>query len=315
MSNNVSNIIEALFGTVSARKEFNKTKQSPPSISDGIAEFNARNSGPGVTSDASPIFIFSAGWRSGSTLVQRLINSSGRALIWGEPYHHSGLIERLATSLRSLTPTWPSRENFIDADRTEDIAERWTANLYPDLNDLKASHIEFFDRLLASPAKTHGFDRWGMKVVWLDIEHARYLKWLYPNSKFVFLYRNPLSAYASYRGRGDRNWYITWPEQPVFTPKEFGKLWTSILTGYLQGAAGVGGVMLRFEDLVGGAIGIDGLNQLSDYLGTPIDGSVLKKKIGSSKAYGRKEIWVPRVDRFMLKQQVRALARELGYVL
>ena len=32
----------------------------------------------------SPIFIFTTGWRTGSTLLQRLITSSGETLIWGE---------------------------------------------------------------------------------------------------------------------------------------------------------------------------------------------------------------------------------------
>src|SRR5262245_32576620 len=35
---------------------------------------------------AAPIFLLSSGWRSGSTLVQRLINSDSSVLMWGEPF-------------------------------------------------------------------------------------------------------------------------------------------------------------------------------------------------------------------------------------
>ncbi|MEO0535490.1 MAG: hypothetical protein AAF215_16660 [Cyanobacteria bacterium P01_A01_bin.123] len=35
----------------------------------------------------SPIFVFSAGWRSGSTLLQRLVMSDKSVVIWGELFN------------------------------------------------------------------------------------------------------------------------------------------------------------------------------------------------------------------------------------
>lgn len=49
-----------------------------------------------------PIFLMAAGWRTGSTLLQRLIMSDSRVLMWGEPYHECGLIQNLAGSMRRL---------------------------------------------------------------------------------------------------------------------------------------------------------------------------------------------------------------------
>ncbi len=49
--------------------------------------------------DESPIFIFSSGWRAGSTYLQRLVMSSGKVLIWGEPFDKSDLIQSLSTSM------------------------------------------------------------------------------------------------------------------------------------------------------------------------------------------------------------------------
>src|SRR5262245_37805430 len=57
------------------------------------------------TSDQQPVFVLAAGWRSGSTLVQRALMS--QCLVWGEPFGHGGLIERLADPLRAINAQWP----------------------------------------------------------------------------------------------------------------------------------------------------------------------------------------------------------------
>ena len=36
--------------------------------------------------EKGPVFLFSAGWRSGSTLLQRLITHGGEVMMWGEPF-------------------------------------------------------------------------------------------------------------------------------------------------------------------------------------------------------------------------------------
>ena len=51
--------------------------------------------------DEQPVFVLSAGWRSGSTLLQRMIMENNRDLLmWGEPFPHcnihDGLVNRRA---------------------------------------------------------------------------------------------------------------------------------------------------------------------------------------------------------------------------
>ena len=62
---------------------------------------------PAVTSSAQeePVFVLAAGWRSGSTLLQRILLR--KCLVWGEPYGLSGFIARMAESLESFSANWP----------------------------------------------------------------------------------------------------------------------------------------------------------------------------------------------------------------
>ncbi len=52
----------------------------------------------------------------------------------------------------------------------------------------------------------------GLKEVLLTIEHARYLKWLFLNAKFLFLYRD---VYKGYLGLRRRPWVNVWPDYTV----------------------------------------------------------------------------------------------------
>ena len=48
-------------------------------------------------SEEEPIFVFAAGWRSGSTFLQRLLLP--HCFVWGEPYGRTGMIEAMANSV------------------------------------------------------------------------------------------------------------------------------------------------------------------------------------------------------------------------
>ena len=78
-----------------------------PSITDGIDSLRRRFSIPEFADAGRPVFLLAAGWRSGSTLVQRLLASTRRLMMWGEPYDHCGLIRSLAGSLGAFGEPWP----------------------------------------------------------------------------------------------------------------------------------------------------------------------------------------------------------------
>lgn len=257
-----------------------------------------------------PIFILSAGWRSGSTLLQRLVMSGDSILIWGEPYGHANIIQELSNPLSKFTKQWPPDEFFIDYFDKSKLKENWVANLYPSVHALRNAHRAFFDTLFRHPAEDLGFKRWGMKEVRLDVQDAKYLHWLYPNAKFLFIIRNPFDAYRSYRLF--RNWYSRWPDMPMFTPKQFALHWRQLAEGYINDYKAVNGILLKYEDVV---YGKSRLRELEQYLGFEIDYSVLATKIKSNKntINNTKLEEVPNMEVKIIEKIVYEISEKLGY--
>ena len=116
----------------------------------------------------APVFILSAGWRSGSTLLQRLICSSKEVVVWGEPYARCELVQHLTQSAAALNTEYPKEGHQPDLSSISDLENKWIANLFPSSKDLKASYRAALDGLLARPAFRDGYARFGMKEVRLD---------------------------------------------------------------------------------------------------------------------------------------------------
>ena len=49
-----------------------------------------------------PVFMLTSIWRSGSTLIQRLLCSDPQIYIWGEPYGDAGIVPHLFQSAKGL---------------------------------------------------------------------------------------------------------------------------------------------------------------------------------------------------------------------
>lgn len=302
-----STLKTAFQGPAQARAQHRQLLKGYTGISGGLDALSTL--APPPQEDASsPIFLLSAGWRSGSTLLQRLVMSDKRVLIWGEPYDECGPIQAMAQTMRAFRSGWPPQEYFYDGTPPQQLTGSWVANLFPAPESLQAAHRQFLDTLFDTPATSAGASRWGLKEVRLDINHARYLKWVYPNARFVFLYRNPLEAYSSYCRYG-RSWYDLFPDRPMFTPTAFGAHWGRLMQGYLEGAEALGAMQLKYEDLIGPNPPLD---RLDEYLGIHSDHGVLAKKVGSSVKGGEK-VRVNTLERFLLKRAVSPTAERLGY--
>jgi hypothetical protein len=303
----IRTIQTALKGPEQARAQHRQLTKDYTGIASGLAALEARYTAPeGDT--VAPIFLLSAGWRSGSTLLQRLVMSDKRVLIWGEPYDECGPIQAMADTLKAFRPGWPPAEYFYDGTPPGQLTGSWVANLFPAPDALWRAHRAFHDTLFDAPATQAGAVRWGVKEVRLGIEHARYLRWLYPKARFVLLYRHPLEAYRSYCRYG-RSWYDVFPDRPVFTPTAFGTHWRRLMEGYLEGAESIGAMLLRYEDLIGPK---PPLAELDAYLGIQTDHAVLAKKVGSSERGGEK-VRVNALERWLLKRSVAPVSARLGY--
>jgi hypothetical protein len=309
IGNGLLNNFESIFGKLDAWDRHRSFVHSMPTVHKSIEYIKNRWEFNDGEDEYRPIFIFSAGWRSGSTLLQRLVNSSENILIWGEPYKDSDYIRKLADSLRFFNKTMPPKsyfiEYYIDPDNNK-IIDQWTACLFPTPNDLKNAHRQFFLSLFSEPSKNLGFSNWGIKEVRLGIEYAYYLKWLFPNSKFIFLFRNPYEAYNSYRSFG--RWYDSWPNRPVFTARSYGFIWRNLLEGYILHHKNFDSLLISYENLISGVFNFE---KLSTFLGKKVNAEILQLKYtGRDKSKLKKLSYL---DRKLLSSKVEPLASKLGY--
>jgi Sulfotransferase family len=307
----IETVRNAFMGTRRANADHEQALLAKPSIISGVRHLEKLCPIDAADDRESPIFLFSTGWRTGSTFLQRLLISDSSLsdsslLVWGEPYNVCGLIQNLAQTAIPFREDWPPPRYYYNATAPASLKDEWIANLYPPLDDLWRGHRALFDSMFADPAKRAGASRWGIKEVRLGIEHAYYLRWLYPKARFLFLYRNPLASYRSYVGFG-RDCYYTWPDRPVYTPTAFGSLWRQLMEGFLSDGDKVGGLLVRYEDITKGD---DLVRKIEDYLAIHIDRSLLNTKIGGS---ADKKGNVGRLERWLLKRAVSPIAQTVGY--
>lgn len=250
-----------------------------------------------------PVFVLAGAWRSGSTLLQRMLMRD--CLVWGEPFGRGMPIDLLAQQLRIITQQWPADDMFVDRRRTEpgNLGREWVANLFPPLAALLQAHAAWFTVLFAEPAAQLGFQRWGFKEVRLGVEHGFYLKWIFPRAKLLFLCRDPYACYRSFKAL--KLAYRRWPDEPVDSPERFGKLWTALVGGYLEQGQEAGGLLIKYEDLCRPDFDAGPIN---DYLGFPLDLAAREAKIGTS---GQQQLTADESRR--LEALVGPTAARLGY--
>lgn len=304
----LSALSDALRGPAQARAAHRQALKRGHGISLGLRELQSLCPPPTDPADDAPIFLLSAGWRSGSTMLQRLLMSDPGVLIWGEPYDECGLIQALAGCAKAFRPGWPPKDYFYDGRATDQLTGEWIANLFPGLEDWRRGQRALFDAMFAEPARRTGAQRWGIKEVRLTSEHAFYLRWLYPNAKFLLLYRHPLEAYRSYSSFG-RNWYDLFPDRPMFTPGGFGTHWQQLMRGYLDDAEALGAMLVKYEDLAAGTLP---LQMIDTYLGIATDHMVMARKVRGTQNANEKGR-VNALERWLLQRAVGTAAERVGY--
>ena len=209
------------------------------------SRFSARQGLSPRDDAACPVFVLAAGWRSGSTLVQRLLCSSKEVLIWGEAYGRAGLVQSLTATAMGLNEGWTTQGHFGSEEVFENLSDHWIANLYPPPEAMRDALAAPLETLLAWPAAERGFDRFGLKEVRLQAIHARFLEWVYPSSRFVFLIRNPWDAWKSARGLG---LMAHWAGPVMDHPQKFAAHWARLAESFLSWDQ-ENGQLLRYEDL------------------------------------------------------------------
>ncbi len=188
-----------------------------------------------------PVFVLSAGWRSGSTLLQRALCSHPEIMIWGE---NMALVDELralhekACSLQDLSETQKKRADGK-------IHQAWIPMLNPALENFEDGLRGLLASAYRDPARTHGKARWGFKEVRHDLETARFLHRLFPRARFLLLVRNPVDCLASARAttKEGRGLLVQAGGSEAFVNH-----WTTLTESFLD-AEDLGSILIRYEDL------------------------------------------------------------------
>tara|TARA_R110002050_G_scaffold150318_5_gene276999 strand:+ start:1858 stop:2844 length:987 start_codon:yes stop_codon:yes gene_type:complete len=261
---------------------------------------------------AEPIFILSAGWRSGSTLLQRMILKDPTLMIWGEPYHRSNLINSQLEQLIPLQNQWPPNNYYID-ENMENLSDQWIANCWPKFSHLRNAQLMYWKTLFETPLASLGKSTWGIKEVRWGYKEVKYLKWLYPKAKFIFLCRNPYDAYASFYNY-PKSAFLNWPKEPIMTAKDFSSMWLRLVKEFEQLTEDKIGILVKYEDLKNKNTQI----KISKYLGQSInDASSLQRlvKPGVSKSDGtaKSSHYLPKLEKLLIRYYLRGKLKQYGY--
>jgi hypothetical protein len=303
--------VETMVGRSSTLYSPQRLQSSYPGIAAAVGALEDRLGHQEPAPGEEPLFIFSAGWRSGSTLLQRLVVSADRHFIWAEPYHRTDSLRRLAESLLPFGTGWPPAEYVHGADGegsgVVDLSNQSAAAFNSSVSRLIDAHRAFVRELLAPPPARAEL-RWGLEEVRLSAEYGLYLRLLFPRARFLFLVRDPHAAYHSYTARPTL--FERWPRSQIRSPYSYGRLWRRLAESFVAYEQTLDAMLVRYEDLVPDSVAIDKLDEL---LGAPVDRSVLHQEIKGKGSPGSRDRSLSPLEVTMLDRATHPLASRLGY--
>jgi len=269
-----------------------------------------------VESVESPIFIFAAGWRSGSTLLQRLINSDQRVALFGEAYEHFFLWQQFANQIKNFGEIESKHscyvpENYVKIlphELDEFLTKAFTATLAPPVSAFKKAHLAFFDALMKKPIENVGRSIWGLKLVRSDIEVAKYFQWLYPKARFIFLVRNPYHAGNSCLNIISRikdAFPIILRETYITNAYDYAHHWKHCVSSFLAEKDSLNAMFIKYEDLKNEKT----VNEIEGFLNIKVRKNVLKRVVGATK----KKEGLSKKDRDIITEVAQQQILTLGY--
>ncbi len=132
----------------------------------------------------------------------RLLNCSPELVIWGE---HNGFLSGLATSYNKITSHFArSRIESVRKHVPEILGahpfltdQKWSIEW---INDFNTDDIKRLFKRLLLDIFAHSIEegqRWGFKEIQYSVKEVKFLQTLFPESRFLFLIRDPLSVLDS----------------------------------------------------------------------------------------------------------------------
>ena len=255
-----------------------------------------------------PIFVLATGWRSGSTLLQRILSTDPSVLLWGEPLGEMALLPRITAMLAKL-PEFPELRERCSPDNPAfaSLATSWIATLCPPGGDFREGLRALVTRWMGNAARQRGFVRWGFKEVRFGAAEATLLHWLYPKAKFILLSRNPYDCYLSLSDSGWHHLYHSRPGIRVDSAAGLARHWNRIALSWSELPPGFPACCIKYEDMIAGKVGFD---RLGSWLGIRIREEVAMSRYISHTARRRQLGWC---ERLIVTNEAREGMRALGY--
>lgn len=143
------------------------------------------------------IVISAAAHRSGSTLLQRIVNSRKENLIWGE---HQGVVTDfldIYKKVRNYSLDYrKERSGYFDNGENPNV---WTATMTPEFPFVEQAVVEsvkaFMNALYSQYRDTH--DTVGFKEVRYGEQELKLLRKCFPEAEFLLVVRNPIHTWQS----------------------------------------------------------------------------------------------------------------------
>lgn len=259
--------------------------------------------------EGRPVFVLGGGLRTGSTLLQRLLISSGDILIWGE--HDGALVPHLASLLDDMQRWLESRATpLVDlATFRRSGYNAWIPNMNPPPGHFEDGCRALLARALGDPARALGYPRWGFKEVRYGAAAALFLQKLYPNAAFILLVRDPRECLQSLLS-------TKWGEEVARKgdPITFLRTWARLSEELLEVGSRLNKVaLIRYQEILRNTAAV--LDRVSAVTEIPVDrfksDEVLGHREGGPRA---KHFELTDADRRALEDpEVRRVAALLGY--
>jgi hypothetical protein len=213
----------------------------------------------------------------------------------------------------------PERVSVSGMSEDQRAGKRWIAALDPPREGFAAATRAYFEELYGTPARELGYTQWGIKEVALIGEDIDFLAAVYPSARFVFLIRDPVDAYLSFR-----RYVVLAPSSSVAArglhwvggPAGFAAVWNSLAARMTQMAGLVNAQTFRYEESKGNP---EFVARLGQFLGCPLneslwgtvvegdectDGARLRRPTGSA---------LERLEGQIVRRLTRAEAIRWGY--
>ncbi len=197
--------------------------------------------------ELAPIIVTSPTSRCGTTLVQRLITSSGDAFVYGEEVGHQ--IRTVTVWLIGLLRRFDETGPDVDRDFARALRGAltdWRPGLTAPADVMRSAWIQTYYQLpytLAEHSREVGRPVWGFKLPGLDRDTLKALLSLMPRARVIYLIRNLADVLRSAKARR----FVT-SEDDVAS---FSAEWARNVRESIDLASDPRVLFLRYEDLVG----------------------------------------------------------------